>query len=83
MSAKEHPFTKPEGSDAEMFIQWKGTTVCLDFYCDCGVHGHLDEDFAYLIKCPGCDTTYEMGTQVIAKKLEDHADDWGAKVLEV
>lgn len=70
----EHPFTKPEGSDADMFIQWKGTDVCLDFTCACGATGHLDTDFAYYVKCPTCGAVYEMGTQVIAKLVDpDHA----------
>jgi hypothetical protein len=78
---KEFPFTRPEGSDAEMFIQWKGTEVCLDFYCPCGAHGHLDDDFAYAVLCPACDTVYEMGTQVIVKRCEDMRDQ--AKRLDV
>jgi hypothetical protein len=69
-SNEEFPFAKPEGSDAEMFIQWKGTEVCLDFYCPCGVQGHVDADFAYFLRCPACDTTYELGSQVIVKKFE-------------
>lgn len=62
-----HPFARPVGSDASMFIQWKGTDVCLDFHCRCGSDTHLDGDFAYYVQCPACDTVYEMGTQVIAK----------------
>lgn len=70
-SETEHPFTTPEGSDAEMFIQWKGTDVCLDFHCPCGESGHYDGGFAYFIHCPSCGAVYEMGTQVIAKKTTD------------
>lgn len=36
------------------FIQWKGTDVCLDFYCDCGYQGHFDGYFAYRIRCVQC-----------------------------
>lgn len=68
--AKEFPFTRPEGSDVEMFIQWKGTDVCLDLHCPCGYHGHLDADFTYHVRCGGCGAIYEMGTQVIAKRVE-------------
>jgi len=25
-----------------VFIQWKGTNVCLDFHCECGAHGHFN-----------------------------------------
>jgi hypothetical protein len=62
------PFTTPEGSEARMFIQWKGTDVCLDFYCPCGAHSHLDDSFAYFVECPHCGAVFEMGTQVIAKR---------------
>ena len=75
MTATEtgHPFTRPEGSDVSMFIQWKGTKVCLDFYCPCGVSSHLDSDSPYFVGCTNCNTVYEMGTQVIAKKAEDQS----------
>ena len=62
------------GTDAEMFIQWKGTDVCVDFYCPCGEMGHFDGMFAYYLRCPGCGSVYEMGTQVKARKLEAELD---------
>lgn len=68
---EEHPFTKPDGSDASMFIQWKGTDVCMDFSCPCGHFGHFDGGFAYAVRCPACGAVYEMGTQVIAKRRDD------------
>jgi len=60
---KQHPFEPFPGTDAEMFIQWKGTSVCLDFYCPCGAHGHYDGDFAYNLRCPACGAVFELGTQ--------------------
>jgi hypothetical protein len=40
---------------AGVFIQWKGSDVCLDFTCRrCGFGGHLDADFAYAVRCPSC-----------------------------
>jgi hypothetical protein len=69
--SKEFPFTKPEGSDVNMFIQWKGTDVCLDLHCPCGVHTHVDAEFAYYLRCGACGALYQMGTQVIAKKTDD------------
>lgn len=68
-TAAAFPYTKPAESEAGMFIQWKGTDVCLDFYCPCGSHCHFDGDFAYYLKCPDCGAVYEMGTQVIAKRV--------------
>jgi len=64
------PHTRPEGSDASMFLQWKGTDVCLDFDCRCGASGHLDGYFAYAVRCTACGTVYELGTQVIAKAVD-------------
>lgn len=64
------PFTTPAESDARMFIQWKGTDLCMDFYCPCGGGGHLDAAFAYYVQCPDCLAFYEMGTQVIAKRVD-------------
>jgi hypothetical protein len=69
MSVKEFPYAKPIESDIEMFIQWKGTDVCVDIYCPCGHHGHVDGYFAHNIKCGGCGSVYVMGTQVIAKRI--------------
>lgn len=76
------PFTRPVGSEARMFIQWKGTNVCLDFWCACGEAGHYDGDFAYHLKCPTCGQVYEMGTQVIARKV-DGDDHPSTQVLDV
>lgn len=64
------------GTDAETFIQWKGTDVCMDFYCPCGVgHAHVDGYFANFIQCQKCGTVYEMGTQVLARRIDKNAKD--------
>lgn len=42
--------TIPEGSHG--WIQWKGTNVCMDIYCECGYHGHIGDEFVYFVKCP-------------------------------
>lgn len=57
---EEHP--------THAFIQWKGTDVCMDFWCDCGAEGHFDGDFAYVVKCPACDQEWEMPTFVFPRK---------------
>lgn len=59
-----HPFEPFPGTDARCFIQWKGTDVCMDVYCRCGEHFHIDDDFAYYVECPECHQVYECGTQV-------------------
>jgi hypothetical protein len=40
------------------WIQWKGTKVCMDIWCACGEHFHIDEDFAYYVQCPECERIY-------------------------
>ena len=50
---------KPHG-----WIQWKGTDVCMDIYCKCGHHSHIDADFAYSVECPACGTCYHCNPHV-------------------
>jgi hypothetical protein len=40
------------------WIQWKGTSVCMDIHCKCGALAHVDADFAYHVKCVHCGTVY-------------------------
>lgn len=47
------------------WIQWKGTDVCADIYCECGEQTHLDDDFAYYVKCGACGRVYRMCASVI------------------
>lgn len=56
----------PQGPHA--FIQWKGTDVCMDFYCDCGAHCHFDGDFAYVVECPHCTSRWEMPCFVFPRR---------------
>ena len=44
-------------------IQWKGTFVCMDMYCECGEHGHIDDEFLYYYECV-CGRKYAVGTVV-------------------
>lgn len=43
-----------------VFVQWKGTGVCLDFVCPCGFDGHYDGDFAYGLQCSRCGAVFTM-----------------------
>lgn len=62
-------------TDATTFIQWKGTDLCMDFYCpECDEHSHFDGFFAYAIQCPSCMTFFEMPTDVPVKKLNARPD---------
>jgi len=78
-------FDPVPGTDATMFIQWKGTEVCMDFHCECGHHSHIDAGFAYAVECVFCGALYEMGTQVRARKMTpEEVIAWGdsAKVRD-
>lgn len=53
-------------------IQWKGTDVCLDFYCDCGAQSHFDGYFCYAIQCAQCGKIYGLRPEI--KLVEIHKD---------
>ena len=56
---------------SKTFIQWKGTDVCMDIWCPaCNKANHYDGYFAYQVKCSGCGTVYELGSEVSLKKVE-------------
>ena len=51
------------------WIQWKGTSVCMDIHCKCGEMTHLDGDFTYLIRCSNCKRVYWPQAWVNLKEL--------------
>lgn len=53
----------PQG-EAHGWIQWKGTNVCIDLHCKCGLMGHFDGTFLYFVECPECHRTYALGQNV-------------------
>jgi hypothetical protein len=53
------------------WIQWKGTSVCMDVRCKCGVTGHIDADFAYSIKCSACGTIYFCNGHIELIEIEE------------
>ncbi len=53
------------------WVQWKGTQACIDLLCACGVHGHLDEDFLYHVKCSVCGAVYALDGQIRLVKLNE------------
>lgn len=57
---------------ASGWIQWKGTDVCMDFTCSCGHHGHIDNDFVYIIQCSACGNNYWCNGHIeLIQILED------------
>lgn len=62
----ENPFEEePHG-----WIQWKGTDVCMDAYCECGEMFHIDAEFAYAVICPYCEAVYEVNGHVKFHKVD-------------
>lgn len=51
------------------FIQWKGTSACMDINCSCGKQTHIDESFAYYVQCPYCKAVYELGSTIEFKPV--------------
>lgn len=59
----ERESVPPEG-DPHGWLQWKGTSLCGDFYCKCGKHWHLDEEFVYYSSCPYCGQKYYLNAHI-------------------
>lgn len=51
------------------WIQWKGTSVCMDLHCECGEMSHFDGDFFYFFECPHCRARYSVGSNVKLHKM--------------
>lgn len=68
---KNWRFEKHPGTDVEVFIQWKGTTVCMDLHCTCGAHNHFDTDFIYSVQCGQCGAVFDVGTQVQVRRVDE------------
>lgn len=66
------------------WIQWKGTSVCMDTHCICGYEGHVDTDFFYRYECPKCHRKYAVGQNVKLIEMTpemiaaENAEPWGA-----
>lgn len=67
-------------SPGEFFIQYKGTDLCADFYCDCGKHLHYDGYFAYAVKCAVCGAIWELPQTLKMTKVE--SSQWTPILLE-
>ncbi len=53
-------------------IQWKGTDVCMDVYCDCGAMYHIDGDFVYFVHCGACGRTFYTGRYIRLIEMATH-----------
>lgn len=65
-----------ESEQAAVFVQYKGTDICLDFHCICESEypgsdfGHYDGYHAYALQCGRCGRIYEMPTNLTPKLVE-------------
>jgi len=57
----------------DVFVQWKGTNVCLDFTCECGAEGHFDGFFCHALRCPRCERVWKMPSTFDLTLVEDIA----------
>lgn len=55
--------TPHQDTEAQTFIQWKNTDVCMELYCPCGNGPHVDGYLAYFVRC-SCGKIYQLGYQV-------------------
>lgn len=62
-------------------VQWKGTDLCMDLYCDCGAASHVDGYFARYVQCPCCEAIYELPHNVPMKKVTKDEMQWQANPL--
>lgn len=53
-----------EKSESYGWIQWKGTSVCMDIHCECGEIGHVDAEFLYYVRCPNCKKVFKVSGTV-------------------
>jgi hypothetical protein len=59
--------------EAGTFVQWKGSDICMDWWCECGEQYHVDGDFLYAVQCGACGKTYSLDPHV---RLISPPEDW-------
>ena len=66
----EMEYKEPRG-----WIQWKGTSVCMDVHCECGELSHVDGDFCYNVRCAHCGRVYECSGDIKLKLLKEDPEE--------
>lgn len=59
----------------DAFVQWKGTDLCMDFVCVCGVTSHVDGYFCYAVQCANCDRRFRLAPTVLVDEVPAGDDD--------
>lgn len=57
--------------EPSVYIQYKGTDICLDFTCECGFDAHYDGYGAYVLHCTACGAFYEMPQFPVPVRLSE------------
>lgn len=69
------PFAKVDGAGDKTppygWLQWKGTDACVDLYCECGHHAHVDAEFLYAWRCSQCGQVYGLCAVIQLVPLSD------------
>lgn len=68
--------TVPKEGSPHGWVQWKGTTVCIDIRCSCGELSHFDGEFLYYVQCPHCERVYMTNGHVELVPLTDEEKKW-------
>ena len=53
------------------WLQWKGTNACMDVWCTCGDHAHVDADYAYFYECSKCGAKFLVSGYVALVPLTE------------
>lgn len=72
-----------DATEPHVFIQYKGTDICLDFNCECGAQPHFDGYFADVLKCPKCGAEWEMPQHLFPRKRCAGTYAHDAKLMEI
>lgn len=56
------------GDPLSTYIQWKGTDLCMSWFCEDGHQNHWDGWSAYEIECEVCKKKYYPEESVVLKK---------------
>ena len=59
------------------WIQWKGSTVCMDLHCACGESTHIHAEFLYVVCCGKCGRNYFVNGHIeMVPMTEEETVEW-------
>lgn len=75
------------GTTPTIWIQWKGTDVCFDFWCECSDpesncdfgHADFDAPAPYAVQCARCGRKYDLPQTL---PLLPYSGEWEAKPVD-